>query len=140
MLLLKMLLDAYIFILKVLHSLTFTSFWKCIIMFSLQMNIGSNLLCNDYILLYLQFHMQQVVVLLNLKNAWQKVIVGTISNLCDWDKFHCMPIEELWFRVDVQVYISNHPFMHPNEIVDQLLLGDVVGTSALWHQKYLKAQ
>jgi hypothetical protein len=30
--------------------------------------------------------------------------------------------------------------MHLNEIVDQLSLGDVVGTFALWHQKYLKAQ
>jgi hypothetical protein len=51
-----------------------------------------------------------------------------------------MPIEELWFQVDIQeVYISNHPLMHPDEIVDQLSLGDVVGTSALWHQKYLKA-
>jgi hypothetical protein len=52
-----------------------------------------------------------------------------------------MSIEELWFRVDIQeVYISNHLFMHLNEIVDQLSLGDVVGTSALWHQKYLKTQ
>jgi hypothetical protein len=30
--------------------------------------------------------------------------------------------------------------MHPNEIANQLSLGDVVGTSTLWHQKYLKAQ
>jgi hypothetical protein len=30
--------------------------------------------------------------------------------------------------------------MHPDEIADQLSLGDVVGSSALWHQKYLKAQ
>jgi hypothetical protein len=33
----------------------------------------------------------------------------------------------------------NYAFMHPNEIADQLSLGDVVGTSVLWHQKYLKA-
>jgi len=52
-----------------------------------------------------------------------------------------MPIKELWFRLDIQeVYISNHPLMHPNEIANQLSLGDVVGTFALWHQKYLKAQ
>jgi hypothetical protein len=30
--------------------------------------------------------------------------------------------------------------MHPNEMVDQMTLGDVVGTFALWHQKHLKAQ
>jgi hypothetical protein len=51
-----------------------------------------------------------------------------------------LPIEELWFQEDIhEVYIFNHPFMHPNEIVDQLSLRDV-GTFALWHQKYLKAQ
>jgi hypothetical protein len=38
-----------------------------------------------------------------------------------------MPIEELWFRVDIQkVYMSNHPLMHPNEITNQMILGDVV--------------
>jgi hypothetical protein len=30
--------------------------------------------------------------------------------------------------------------MHPNEIADQLSLEDVVGTSTLWHQMYLKAK
>jgi len=74
--------------------------------------------------------MQQVVVLLNLKNAWQKVAIGSINSLWGRDKFHCMPIEELWFWVNIQeVYISNHPLMHPNEMA----LGDVVGTFALWH-------
>ncbi len=93
------------------------------------------------IFLCLQFHTQQVVVLLNPKNAQHKVAMGTISGFWGWDKFHCMPIKELWFWLDIQeVYISNHPLMHPNEIADQLLLGDVVGTFALWHQKYLKAQ
>jgi hypothetical protein len=43
------------------------------------------------------------------------------------NKLHCMPIEELWFRVDIQkVYMSNHPLMHPNEITNQMILGDVV--------------
>jgi hypothetical protein len=45
-----------------------------------------------------------------------------------------MPIKGLWFQVDIQeAYMSNHPFMQPNEIVDQMILGDVVGTFALWH-------
>jgi hypothetical protein len=71
--------------------------------------------------------MQQVVVVLNPKNAQQKIAVGSISSLWGRDKFHFMPIEELWFRVDIQkVYISNHPLMHPNEMVDQMTLGDVV--------------
>jgi hypothetical protein len=43
--------------------------------------------------------------------------------------------------VDIQeVYICNHPLMHPTEMVDQMTLGGVVGTSTLCHQKYLKAQ
>jgi hypothetical protein len=38
-----------------------------------------------------------------------------------------MPIEELWFGVDIQeVYMSNDPLMHPNEIANQMILGDVV--------------
>ncbi len=45
--------------------------------------------------------MQQVVVLLNLKNACQKVAIGSINDLWGRDKFHCMSIEELWFRIDI---------------------------------------
>ncbi len=36
--------------------------------------------------------------------------------------------------------MSNRLFMYPNEIVDQMILGDVVGTFVLWHYKYLKTQ
>jgi hypothetical protein len=60
--------------------------------------------------------------------------MGTIKSFWGRNKFHCMPIEELWFQIDIQeVYMSNHLFMHPNEIADQMILRDVVGTSALWH-------
>jgi hypothetical protein len=38
-----------------------------------------------------------------------------------------------------EVYISNRPFMHPNEMDDHMTLEDV-RTFALWHHKYLKAQ
>jgi hypothetical protein len=40
-----------------------------------------------------------MVVLLNLRNAWQKVAIRSINGLWDKDKFHCILIEELWFRV-----------------------------------------
>jgi hypothetical protein len=63
----------------------------------------------------------------------KKITIRIINGLWGRDKFHYMPIDESWFRVDIQeVYMFNYPFMHLNEIVDQMILGDVVGTFALW--------
>jgi hypothetical protein len=69
----------------------------------------------------------------------QKVAVGTISGLPKTYKFHFKDIPEHWFKVDVREALrSKTALIYPNDDADQSIVRDVVGTAALWEEKYIK--
>ena len=87
-----------------------------------------------------QFTIGQVVHLMNFKSPRQIVASGTVSGVWGVDKFHFKPIPPSFYKVDVtQVQVGDAPLMHPHAEGDQLVVGDVIGGSVLWIQKYLKA-
>ena len=61
---------------------------------------------------------------------------GIVSGVWGLDKFHFKPIPHSFYKVDVtQVQVGDAPLMKGN----QLVVADVIGGSALWNQKHLKA-
>ena len=87
-----------------------------------------------------QFYVGQVVQLLNFKSPRQIVASGTVSGVWGVDKFHFKPIPHSFYKVDVtQVQVGDAPLMHPHPEGDQLVVGDVIGSSVIWSQKHLKA-
>jgi hypothetical protein len=79
------------------------------------------------------------VVLLNPKNAKQKVAFGKVSGQWGLEKFHGAIVLEFLFKVDVAtMHMLEIPLMHPHEANDQVAMGDVVGTCTLWNWKYVK--
>jgi hypothetical protein len=75
------------------------------------------------------------VWLMNPRATRQKVAGGRISGIGGEDKFHFASIPETWFKIDVGPDI---PLMWENESVDQMMVGDIKGSNAVWDQKFLK--
>ncbi len=76
------------------------------------------------------------MALLNPKNTQKTVAMGKINSLWGIDKFHGDVIPKFSLKVDVAiVHVANVPLMHPHEPNDQVVVGDVVGISALWNWK-----
>ncbi len=56
------------------------------------------------------------MVLVNPKNPMLKVAFGKINDHWGLENFHCSPIHEFWYKVDVMfVFLPKAPFMHPHE-------------------------
>jgi hypothetical protein len=64
---------------------------------------------------------------------------GRISGIGGEDKFHFTSIPETWFKIDVgEIYAPDVPLMWENESADQMKVGDMKGSNAVWDQKFLK--
>jgi hypothetical protein len=67
------------------------------------------------------------------------VASGKVSGVAGEHKFHFKEIPEKWFKVDVQeALLPETTLMHPNDDVDQHVVGDIVGTTVIWDQKHIK--
>ena len=87
-----------------------------------------------------QFYFGQVVQLMDFKNPGTIVASGKISGVWGVDRFHFKAIPQFFYKVDVtQAIKDDAPLMHPHEGGDQFLIRDVIGGSALWSQKHMKA-
>jgi hypothetical protein len=63
--------------------------------------------------------MGQEVWLMNPKSVWQKISTGTISGIGGEHQFHCMPIPENWFKVDIRVALQGDvALMFANEAAE----------------------
>jgi hypothetical protein len=86
-----------------------------------------------------QFSMEQEVWLMNPRSYRQKVATGTISGLGGKHKFHFIPIPETCCKVDVWVaMVGDVALMFPNKDAEQMRVKDVVGSFAIWDQRYIK--
>jgi len=71
---------------------------------------------------------------MNPKNVRQNVASSKVNGQWGLEKFHGATIPKFWFKVDVaNVHMPKLPLMHPNEIDDHVIVGDVVGTCTLWN-------
>jgi hypothetical protein len=69
----------------------------------------------------------------------QKVAVGTVSGIGGEQKFHFKEIPERWFKWNVREALQQETtLMCPNEDADQAIVGDVIGTAAIWDHKFMK--
>jgi hypothetical protein len=83
--------------------------------------------------------MGQSVWPMNPRATRQKVAGGRISGIGGEDKFHFTSIPETWFKIDVgEIFAPDIPLMWENESVDQMMVGDIKGSNAVWDQKFLK--
>jgi hypothetical protein len=79
------------------------------------------------------------VWLLNPRRSSQKVAVGSVSGIGGEQKFHFREIPERCFKVDVREALQRETtLMYPNKDADQVIVGDMVGTAAIWDQKFMK--
>jgi hypothetical protein len=70
---------------------------------------------------------------MNPRWTTQKVALGTINGVPGMQKFHFRDIPKNWMKVDVQEAL--HPktaLMFPNDNADQNIVGNIVGSAALW--------
>jgi hypothetical protein len=76
---------------------------------------------------------------MNSKRTAQKVALSTISGVPGTQKFHFKDIPENWMKVDVrEALYPKTALMFPNDDIDQNIIGDAVGSAALWDQKHIK--
>ncbi len=73
------------------------------------------------------------------KKPKNKVVGGKISGLWGVDKWHGYVIPNLFVKVDISVFhVVEVPLMVTNEVADQFIVGDAIGSYALWSWKYVK--
>jgi hypothetical protein len=67
------------------------------------------------------------------------VASGTVSGLSGKQKFHFLEIPEGWIKIDVKDALApNVQLMIENRDAEQEKVKDVVGSSVIWNQKFLK--
>jgi hypothetical protein len=83
--------------------------------------------------------MGQHIWLMNPRSVRQKAASGTVSGISGEHKFHFMDIPDGWIKVDVkEALASNVMLMMENRDAEQEKVKDIVGSSVIWNQKYLK--
>jgi hypothetical protein len=76
---------------------------------------------------------------MNPKQSTQKVATGTISGVGGEAKFHFVDIPDKWFKIDIrEALLPETALMYVNEPADQYLVGNIVGTTSIWDQRYIK--
>jgi hypothetical protein len=76
---------------------------------------------------------------MNPKWSTQKVATSTISGVGGEAKFHFVDIPDKWFKIDIrEALLPETALMYVNEPADQYLVGNIVGTSSIWDQRYIK--
>jgi hypothetical protein len=79
------------------------------------------------------------VWIMNPKQSTQKVVTGIISGVEGEAKFHFVDIPDKWFKIDIrEALLLETALMYVNEPADQYLVGDIVGTTSIWDQRYIK--
>jgi hypothetical protein len=67
------------------------------------------------------------------------VVTGTISGVGREAKFHFVDIPDKWFKIDIwEPLLPETALMYVKEPADQYLVGDIVGTTSIWNQRYIK--
>jgi hypothetical protein len=85
--------------------------------------------------------MGQEVWLMNPWSVRQKAALGTVNGISGQHRFHFLEIPVGWMKVDVREALApNVMLMMENRDVDQEKVKDVVGSSILWNQKYMKCK
>jgi hypothetical protein len=74
---------------------------------------------------------------MNPKQNTQKVVMGTINSVGEEAKFHFVDIPNKWFKIDIREALLP-ALMYINIPTDQYLVGDIVGTTSIWDQRYIK--
>jgi hypothetical protein len=76
---------------------------------------------------------------MNPKRSTEKVATGTINGVGREAKFHFVDIPDKWFKIDIrEALLPKTTLMYVNEPADQYLVGNIVGTTSIWDQRYIK--
>jgi hypothetical protein len=70
----------------------------------------------------------------------KKVASVTITSFGRKHKFHFATISDTWFKIDVcEAHAPIVVLMFQNEMANQEKVKDMIGTSIIWDQKYMKS-
>jgi hypothetical protein len=81
------------------------------------------------------------VWLMNPRSVRQKVASGTVSGIAGQHKFHFLEIPPAWMKIDIREALAPSVLLMMENLDDeQTQVGDAVGSSVLWNQRFLKSK
>jgi hypothetical protein len=81
------------------------------------------------------------VWLMNPRSSRQKVAYGAVSGIGGQHRFHFMEIPPAWLKIDIREALAPLvPLMMENLDDEQTKVGDAVGSSVIWNQRFVKSK